>query len=77
MTSAYAALRAARDQLLAARADHDRALADFSWPDVGERFNWAHDWFDVFARGNDTAGLAVVEEDGSAASYTFSDLVNA
>jgi acetyl-CoA synthetase len=77
VTAADEALRAARDQLLAARADHDRALADFSWPEVGERFNWAHDWFDIFARGNDTVGLVVVEEDGSAALYTFNDLVEA
>jgi acetyl-CoA synthetase len=77
VTTSYEALRAARDQLLAARGDHDRAVAEFRWPDVGERFNWAHDWFDVFARGNDAAGLVVVEEDGSAASYTFSQLVDA
>jgi acetyl-CoA synthetase len=77
VTTAYEALRAARDQLLAARADHDRAVADFSWPDVGERFNWANDWFDVFARGNDAVGLVVVEEDGSSASYSFTELVDA
>jgi acetyl-CoA synthetase len=77
VTTSYEALRVARDQLLAARGDHDRAVADIRWPDVGERFNWAQDWFDVFARGNDTAGLVVVEEDGSAASYTFSELVDA
>jgi acetyl-CoA synthetase len=52
-------------------------VAQFRWPDVGERFNWAQDWFDVFARGNEAAGLVVVEEDGSAASYTFSQLVDA
>jgi acetyl-CoA synthetase len=44
---------------------------------VGERFNWAHDWFDVFARGNDAVGLVVVEEDGYAASYSFTELVDA
>jgi acetyl-CoA synthetase len=76
VTNSYEALRAARDQLLAARDNHDRAVAGFSWPDVGERFNWAHDWFDVFARGNDAAGVVVVEEDGSAVSYTFGDLVD-
>jgi acetyl-CoA synthetase len=52
-------------------------VAEFRWPDVGKRFNWAQDWFDVFARGNDAAGLVVVEEDGSAGSYTFGQLVDA
>ena len=69
-------LRAARDQLLALQGHHDKALAEFAWPVVGERFNWAHDWFDGFARGNRAPGLVVVEEDGAAASYTFADLVD-
>ncbi|HSV38987.1 MAG TPA: AMP-binding protein, partial [Nocardioidaceae bacterium] len=69
-------LRAARDQLLALQGHHDKAVAEFAWPEVGERFNFAHDWFDGFARGNDSPGLVVVEEDGTAASYTFAELVD-
>ncbi len=72
-----AALRSARDHLLAVRDDHDRASADFVWPDVGERFNWAHDWFDPFARGNERPGLVIVEGDGTAAIYSFAELVDA
>ena len=53
---ATARFRAARDQLLALRGDHERAVAEFAFPDVGERFNWAVDWFDAFARGNDRPG---------------------
>jgi hypothetical protein len=34
--------RAACDQLLALRGDHERAVAAFSWPSSGDRFNWAH-----------------------------------
>ena len=41
------------------------ALREFRWPDVGERFNWAIDWFDAIARGNDSCALWIVEEDGS------------
>ena len=41
---------------------------------MGSTFNWAYDWFDGFARGNANPGLVVVEEDGSAASYTFAEL---
>ena len=57
--------RASRDQLLALRGQHDRAVAEFRWPDVGERFNWAVDWFDAIARDNDRPALVIVEEDGS------------
>jgi acetyl-CoA synthetase len=71
------ALRTARDHLLAMQGHHDKAVSEFEWPDVGERFNWAHDWFDAFARGNDKPGLVIVEEDGAAASYTFAELTDA
>ena len=47
------------------QGQHDRASAEFRWPDVGERFNWAIDWFDAIARGNDATALWIVEEDGS------------
>jgi acetyl-CoA synthetase len=70
------ALRAARDHLLAMQGHHDKAVSEFEWPDMGERFNWAHDWFDTFARGNDRPGLVIVEEDGTAASYTFAELTD-
>jgi acetyl-CoA synthetase len=70
-----AALLAARDQLLELRTSYDSACAAFEWPDVGTSFNFAHDWFDTYARGNGRPGLAIVQEDGSRASYTFGELV--
>jgi len=76
MTShATEALREARDHLLALQGHHTKAVQEFSWPDVGDSFNWAHDWFDAFARGNDRPGLVIVEEDGSRSAYTFDGLV--
>ena len=57
------AFRAARNQLMGWRGDHRAAVSGFRWPDVGDRFNWAVDWFDAIARGNDAAGLVVLEED--------------
>lgn len=69
------ALRGARDQLLELRTDYDEALRSFRWPDVGDRFNWAHDWFDTWARDNDHPGLVIVEENGARAEYSFADLV--
>ena len=68
--------REARDSLLALREDRDRAVAEFTWPDLGDRFNWAVDWFDAFARGNGANALVVVEEDGSSTEITFDEMAN-
>lgn len=48
-----AAYRQSRDQLLRLREEHDRAVAEFRWPELGTRFNWAVDWFDAVASGDD------------------------
>jgi acetyl-CoA synthetase len=69
-------LRAARDLLLRLRTDYDEAVTSFSWPDVGPTFNWVHDWFDTWARGDSRPGLVIVEEDGTRTAYTFDDLVH-
>jgi acetyl-CoA synthetase len=74
MTTPTDALRAARDQLRTLRTSYDDAVSTFSWPDVGPRFNFAHDWFDGFARGNNRPALVIVEEDGTRGSYTFDEL---
>ena len=66
--------RQARDQLLSLRGEHARAVSEFRWPDVGERFNWAHDWFDTIARGNDAPALVIVEEDGRRTASTFDEM---
>ncbi len=70
------ALRNARDQLVRLRTSYDEACASFRWPDVGGTFNFAHDWFDPFARGDDRPGLVIVEQDGRRASYSFAELVD-
>src|SRR6476659_10218408 len=69
-----AAYRSARDQLLDLSGQHDRAMAEFRWPDVGPRFCWAVDWFDVVARGNDRLALWIVEEDGSEQRVTSDEM---
>ncbi len=74
--AATAAYRAARDRLLELHGDHARASAEFRWPDVGPRFNWAVDWFDAVARGNDRPALLVVEEDGSSEGLTFDEMAH-
>jgi acetyl-CoA synthetase len=76
MSPATERFRAARDQLITLREDHTRAVAEFSFPDVGERFNWAIDWFDAIARGNDRTALVIVEDDGSSRELTFDALAS-
>ena len=51
------ALLTARDALIDQRLDYTEALDTFRWPDVGASFNFAHDWFDPMARGNDAPAL--------------------
>ena len=69
--SATERYREARDLLISLRGRHDEALERFDWPDVGEQFNWAVDWFDAIARGNDAPALVVVAEDGSTEEVSF------
>ena len=71
---ATTAFRAARDLLLAASDDTERARRDFDWPEVGDGFNWAHDWFDVIADGNDDVALWIVEDDDTEAKHRFDAL---
>lgn len=73
---ATTALREARDRLLGLRTSYDAALADHAWPEVGSSFNFVHDWFDSYARGEQRPGLVIVEEDGTRASYSFGELVS-
>ncbi|MBX9428826.1 AMP-binding protein [Ralstonia pseudosolanacearum] len=52
---------AARDLLLRYRTDYDRAYREFRWPEL-DTFNWALDYFDVIARGNDQPALWIVDD---------------
>jgi acetyl-CoA synthetase len=72
-TGSAAAFRAARDFLLARRADYAAAYEGFRWPALGE-FNWALDWFDEIAHDNDAPALWIVEEDGAETRLSFAEL---
>jgi acetyl-CoA synthetase len=72
-TEATAGFRQARDFLLAHREDYLVAYEDFAWPRL-DRFNWALDWFDVIAAGNDAPALWIVEEDGSEQRLSFAEM---
>jgi len=67
------ALREARDFLLANREDYEHATQGFTPPEFGE-FNWAIDFFDELARGNDRTALWVVEEDGSEQKISYTEM---
>jgi acetyl-CoA synthetase len=67
------AFRSARDLLLELRDDYDRAYASFRWPELDE-FNWALDWFDAIAAGNDRPALQVVDPGGTLTALSFAEL---
>ncbi|MEU6391148.1 AMP-binding protein [Streptomyces sp. NPDC046939] len=62
--------RTARDFLLEHSHDYETAYEGFAWPRP-DRFNWALDWFDTIADGNDKTALHIVEEDGDEARFSF------
>jgi acetyl-CoA synthetase len=75
-TPATAIYREARDLLQDLSRDYKKAVEEFVWPEFGERFNWAIDWFDANARGNDGIALWIVEEDGSEVKLSFAEMAH-
>jgi len=73
MNHRYAAFIEARDFLLKHRTDYEAAYAGFTWPRLRE-FNWALDYFDTMARGNDKPALWIVDEDGRQEKLSFAQL---
>ncbi|WP_420474028.1 AMP-binding protein [Noviherbaspirillum sp. ST9] len=63
----------ARNFLLNHRTDYDTAYGEFRWPALTE-FNWALDYFDSMAQGNDKPALWVLGEDGSEQKLSFAEL---
>ncbi|MET0756772.1 MAG: AMP-binding protein [Mycobacterium sp.] len=68
--------RTSRDQLIDMMGDYDKAVETFSWPQLTGTFNWATDWFDVIARGNDRTALWIVEADGREQKITFAEMAD-
>jgi acetyl-CoA synthetase len=62
--------RIARDILLDHRDDYATARREFRWPELDE-FNWAVDWFDAIAVGNDRPALWIVSPDGDDEVLSF------
>jgi acetyl-CoA synthetase len=53
--------------------DYQHAYAQFRWPKLAT-FNWALDWFDEFARGNDNPALHLVTEAAPPLTRSFRQL---
>src|SRR5689334_13948830 len=68
--SGAAAFLEARDFLLAHREDYAAACRGFDWPGM-THFNWALDYFDAMAEGNEQPALWIVAQDGSEQKLSF------
>jgi acetyl-CoA synthetase len=65
---------AARDLLLRHRNDYQRAYDEFRWPELGD-FNWALDYFDVIAQGNEDTALWIVDAvDHDGCRFSFAQM---
>ncbi|MGO9066319.1 MAG: AMP-binding protein [Myxococcaceae bacterium] len=63
----------ARNLLLEERENYEAAVARFAWPQL-THFNWALDWFDVYARGNVRTALWIADDEGREVKSTFAEL---
>ena len=63
----------ARDFCLRHRADYETAVREFVWPQLTE-FNWAIDYFDRMAAGNEAPALHVRNEDGTEHLRSFATM---
>ena len=63
----------AREFLWRHRTDYATAYRDFRWP-VLDKFNWALDYFDRMAHGNDRPALWIVDEGGAEAKISFAEM---
>ena len=54
---------AARDLLIRHRDNYELAYREFQWPRSAD-FNWALDYFDGMARGNNRMALRIVDDEG-------------
>lgn len=74
MNTAATSIREARDLLLGLRGEGDRARTEFEWPRISGRFNWAIDWFDAMARGNDSPALWLRDLEGVDHVFSFAQM---
>jgi acetyl-CoA synthetase len=64
---------AAREFILKHRTAYDTAVRAFQWP-AQRHFNWALDYFDTIAAGNDRPALHIVDDSGAETVRSFAEL---
>ena len=64
---------AARHSLLSNREDYEKACAEFRWPDLSD-FNWARDWFDLYALGNSKPALWLRSEGKGEVKFSYEEM---
>ena len=72
-TSATEEFLAARNLLLALHDNHDEAVARFTWPRL-THFNWAFDYFDHIAAGNNQVAVRIVDGTDDTPQVTYAEL---
>ena len=68
------AFLSARDFLLQHRTDYALVYQKFRWPQL-RQFNWALDYFDGYARGNQKPALWIVDENGSEQKLSYDEML--
>jgi len=63
----------ARQFLLNNRTDYEKARREFRWPDLSD-FNWARDWFDIYAQGNRKLALWLRSEGKDEIKLSYQEL---
>jgi len=65
----------ARQFLLSHRDDYEKAYSEFRWPDLAD-FNWARDWFDVYAEHNHKTALWLRSEGKGELKISYRELAD-
>jgi acetyl-CoA synthetase len=73
LTTPYQRFIEARDFLQQYRTDYDTAYRDYRAPEL-DNFNWALDFFDRQAQGNERPALWVVGDDGAEQKVSFAQM---
>ena len=63
----------ARDFLLQHRDNYEFVYGNFHWPSL-TRFNWALDYFEGHARGNQKTALWIVDENGAESKLSYDQM---
>ncbi len=66
---------AARQFLLNHRTDYEKVYREFRWPELTD-FNWARDWFDVYAQGNAKTALWLRREGKDEVKLSYQELLD-